>query len=652
MTLDPMDFFQHQDDARRRSGRLVALFIVAVLLIIAAIYAVVAIFIVTLDGEFDGRLLLNPSLLVGVSVVVIAVVASGSLFKVAQLSGGGESVATSLGGRPLGSDTTDPDERKLMNVVEEMAIASGVPVPPVFILDNESGINAFAAGYSPNRAVIGVTRGCMERLSRAELQGVIAHEFSHILNGDMRLNIRLIGVLHGILIIGLIGYHIMRVAAHSGRHRSSRNRGNPLPLIALGAAIMAIGFIGTFFGRLIKAGVSRQREYLADAAAVQFTREPDGLAGALRKVGGATAGSRVVHPAAEQLSHMFFAQGLHLASLFATHPPLPDRVRRIDPSWDGRFLEVAAPPRVAPAAGTSMAERIRAARERSGGGRGGAGDVLPPPAATAIGQVGRPSLEHLVLAAAILESISDPLRVAAHDPQQCRAVIYALLVDREPALRRQQLERLRDAAGEPMHDLTLQLLPQVDALDRSVRLPLIDLAVPALRRMSPTRYAQFRRHVADLVQADERVDLFEWTLHRVLQRHLAPQFEEMPPPRVRHSSLREVLDEVTTVVSALAHAGQGDAAIIQHSFDEAKNRLGLPDLRLKPVDRVSLREVDAALDTLAEASPGVKKRLIEAAAVCIMTDTQVSAREGELLRAICDSLDCPMPPLLPDQPLA
>ena len=217
-----------------------------------------------------------------------------------------------------------------------MAIASGTPTPPVYMMQEEPGINAFAAGFTPSDAVVGVTRGCVGQLSRDELQGVIGHEFSHILNGDMRLNIRLMGVLFGILVVGLIGSILLRSSLYGSALQSRSSRGNSTQvLLIIGGVLMLVGFIGTLVGNLIKASVSRQREFLADASAVQFTRNPSGIAGALKKIGGFEAGSEMMNPHAPESSHMFFGRAVSSGfnSLFATHPPLEERIARLDSSW-------------------------------------------------------------------------------------------------------------------------------------------------------------------------------------------------------------------------------------------------------------------------------------------------------------------------------
>ena len=357
-----MDFFERQDQARRSTRRLIVYFIMAVILIILSIYiAAIAIFLgfnLNADSELPFEWW-NSELFLWITGATVSVVVIGSLYKIFALSQGGVVVARSLGGRLIESNTPNPQERRLLNVVEEMAIASGTPVPSVFLLEKEKSINAFAAGFTPTDAVIGVTQGTLQILSRHELQGVIAHEFSHILNGDMRLNIRLIGVLNGILVIAMIGYAILRGTSRS----SSSKKGGGGAVLAFGAALFIIGYVGVFFGKLIKSAVSRQREFLADASAVQFTRNPDGLAGALKKIGGLVHGSRIKSSKAEEASHLFFSDGMHgkaspflsmrnhkppvqtrsAFSFMATHPPLETRIKRIDPSFRGRFPAVHVP---------------------------------------------------------------------------------------------------------------------------------------------------------------------------------------------------------------------------------------------------------------------------------------------------------------------
>jgi len=630
------DFFENQERARRNTVRLVVLFTLAVGAIVGMLYAV-AVLVLGYQGH-DPRTGVviwsqpwwDPELLGQVAVAAGLIVGGGSLYKIAQLRGGGRVVAEHLGGRLVRGDAADALERRLLHVVEEMAIASGTATPPVYLLDQEQGINAFAAGFSPDDAVIGVTRGAVEQLSRDELQGVIAHEFSHILNGDMRLNVRLIGVVHGILIIGIIGYFLLRSSVWSGGSRRSDGRGNgAAAMVALGLALMAIGFLGTFFGNLIKASVSRQREFLADAAAVQFTRDPNGIAGALKKIGGFARGSRVDHPNAPEASHMFFSRGIvsGLNALFSTHPPLAQRIRRLDPAFDGGTAAVP----------------VSAARQGSArvAGFGGA----------AIDRIGGPGPDHLRYAAELIAGLPAAVACAAREPYGGRALLYALLVNREPSARQKQLEHLTRHADPAVSEETRRLLPQVTELAAAVRLPLVDLSIPALRQLSPPQYAVFKANVAALIAADRQIDLFEWTLQRILLRHLAPGFEKVRVPRARYASLNRVAAPCRVVLSALAQAGGRSTPEAARAF--ACGSRALADLSLEPLpsQRCGLAQLDEALSVLNELVPLEKQRLLRACAIAVSADRSVTVEEGELLRAVADALGCPMPPLLPGQTL-
>lgn len=675
-----MDFFESQDQARKSTGRLVILFSLAVLTIVVAVYLLISGLLVYAAQEKATRdlfaeqqpTLWNLELLLYVAWGTLVVVAGGSLYKILQLRAGGTVIAESLGGRRIYPDSADPMERKVLNVVEEMAIASGTPAPPVFLLDQEPGINAFAAGFEPGDAVIGVTAGTAKRLSRDELQGVIAHEFSHILNGDMRLNIRLIGILHGILIIGILGYFILRSALYSGARSSGRRRGGPpFPIIALGIGLLVIGYAGTFFGRLIQSAVSRQREFLADAAAVQFTRNPAGIAGALKKIGGFSSGSEIQSPNAPEVSHMFFGKAISsfLGGMFATHPPLPERISRIDPSWKGEFPEIetdelgvlpepaaagfagqaqarAAAPAAAPAAAAPAAAAPAAAAPATPF-FGVEGRLTSAQIDDAVDHIGKPTAAHLGYAAQILRNIPPPVIAAAREPYGARALIYTLLIDRDPGPRAVQLERLAAHADPGVFQATERLLPLVSWLSPRVRLPLVDLAVPALRSLSPAQYRAFAENVRELVKADQVLDLFEWTLQRILLHHVKPEFIKVAAPRVKYNGLDRVIPQVQLLLSTLAYAGSPDPAASRAAFDMAATHLMLPHLKILPVEETNLEGLDSALDVLNETAPRLKKQLLKACTACVTADREITASEAELLRAISDSLGVPLPPILP-----
>ena len=662
------DFFQQQDAARRRTAKLVLLFLLAVAAIVLAIYLLAAAVVAaaqphTATGGVVHRQpagLWDPRLFLWVSLGTLTVIALGSLYKIAELSAGGESVALMLGGRLVDPHTQDLAERRVLNVVEEMALASGVPVPPVYVLEGERSINAFAAGHTPGNAVIGVSRGSLNYLNRDELQGVMAHEFSHILNGDMRLNLRLIGILNGILILAILGYYLMRGAGASSGNSKDNGRGR-LALFLAGLGLLVIGYIGVIFGKLIKAAVSRQREYLADASAVQFTRYPDGIAGALKKIGGLELGSRIKDAHAEECSHMFFGDAFagSLDNLLSTHPPLADRIKRIDASFDGTFPKVKPVP-AAEVGGTmetpAAAEEIRpgADQQRTAADEfrtaaekrrraPGAKTLLLDPTGMA-GRIGLPGAAQIVFASALLEAMSGPVRDASHEPYSARAVIYALLLNREEEMRQKQLADLKSRVEELSYRETVQMAGEVDRLAEEARLPLVDVTLPALKRLSPDQYGAFRDTVEALVAADGKMDLFEYVVQAVLLNNLDLHFERTKPPAVRYSALTPLVGPLGTVLSALAYAGQESPAEAQRALDQAAGTLGKP-MTLLPGEECSLPAFDAALKELAQGSPQVKRRVLRAAAACISADGKVTVKEGELFRVIAAMLGCPMPPL-------
>jgi Zn-dependent protease with chaperone function len=663
-----VDFFTHQDRARRNTRRLVVLFVLAVAAIVAAVYLAVVVFLMTTEA---GRFVVEngigaPEVLFPVVAGTLFVIAAGSGYKTLQLSAGGPVVGRLLGGRPLAPNTTDADERRVLNVVEEMAIASGSAVPDVYLLGEEQSINAFAAGKTPADAVVGVTRGTTQLLSRDELQGVVAHEFSHILNGDMRLNLRLIGVIHGILVISMIGYFVMRTGG--GSRSSGRKKGGGGAIVLLGLALYVIGWIGVFFGRLIKAGVSRQREFLADAAAVQFTRNPLGIGGALKKIGGHGAGSRIHHRRAEEASHMFFSNALKKSflGLTATHPPLDERIRRIDPSFDGTFPAVESPPAERQ---VKAAEDGRRPEARPAGHRAMPGFPFPAAAAALAGaepgaggahrqaaevsaSVGTLDTAHLAWAAALLAELPADLRQATREPAAARALTFALLVDADPEVRVRQLEALGESAEAEAALETRRLLPRLEPLRPEARIPLLDLALPALRRLSPEQYRSYRATVRALADADGRVSLFEYALHRMLLRHLDPHFRGPRKRSVQFYSLRQLGTEVSCLLSLLARAGAraGTGADEAAAAAVAASARELAGTGVEPTllgsEACALRDLDPALERLALAAPRLREAVLRAAVAAVVADRQVTPEEGELLRAIADGLDCPVPPFL------
>jgi Zn-dependent protease with chaperone function len=628
-----VDFFERQDEARRHTKFLVVYFVLAVLSLVVVINVAVSLIL--------GFLVIGPrsELLFWITLGTLAVILIGSAYKTLQLASGGSAVAELLGGRLIDSNTSDTDERKLLNVVEEMSIASGLPVPQVYVMQDEAGINAFAAGHSTSDAAISVTRGCMKLLSRDELQGVIAHEFSHILNGDMRLNLRLMGLIFGIVCLTVIGRVLIR----------TRGRKNPLPLVGL--ALIVVGWAGVFFGRLIQSAVSRQRELLADAAAVQFTRNPAGLAGALKKIGGLAYGSRIESPHAEEASHLFFANGLG-NSFFATHPPLTERIRALDPSFDGKFPRVIEEP----ATTISSAPRISATPEvpipQAGTGR----FVAPFVAEHAIvAHIGQATTQHLAYAADLRHAIPPAIEAAARDPFAASGLVCALLLASEPSVHEKQFEVIASVTSEAMLNETAKIWPEVQVMPVQAKIPALDLALPALRRLPPEQFQQFRAAIGTLAASSAKADLFAYMLQKIVARHLDTYFLPERRPVTQFYALHPLAHDCGVLLSATAYAGQEDATELSAAFAKGADHLSQAahcEIPLLPPEECDLSNMDAALERLSQAVPQIKKNLLGACAQTVAADGVIQQGEAELLRAIADALDCPVPPFVQPEEVA
>ena len=625
-----MNFFERQAAARRNSMRLVILFALAVVAIVIAVDFVAY----AATGSVNA--------LVFTTLATLAVIGLGSMYRIASLRGGGEPVALQMGGVPVPEGTTDLNLRRLRNVVEEIAIASGVPVPKIYVLEHEAAINAFAAGYSTSDAVVAVTRGALDRLNRDELQGVIAHEFSHILNGDMRLNIRLVGVLFGILMIGLIGRKILEHGRFGGRNRGVG--------VMLGAAIVAmiVGYVGLFFGRMIKAGVSRQREALADASAVQFTRQTQGLAGALKKIGGVHEGSRLADRSnAEEVSHMLFGDGVGFSGLFATHPPLLKRIQALEPNFRGEELErlqaqwLASPP-------SGLGEDVHMGLDAASGARlPGASqqlDVTPPMVAA---QVATPAADDYKRADTIVSTIPDALRDLVAQRDAVMPLLLGLLLADDEALAALQQEEIAARMGASAAEHALRIHQQLTAdLHPMLRLPLAALAFPVLRLRPRPELGIFLDTVHAMVNADGQVSLFEYCLGRLLAVQVV---ESLDPSRYARFGRRKpgnVRNEFATLLAVVAQAGHRDTASAQRAYLAGLQRV-LPRDHLPYAPPANgVLALDAVWEPLDALDPLAKQAMVEAITAAVSHDGRVSVAEAELLRTICGVLHCPLPPML------
>jgi Zn-dependent protease with chaperone function len=686
-----VDFYSRQAAARGQTRWLVFAFIVALLAVALALDFVLFTFLAGRSHYYGLSALeyarANPGQLALSTLLVMGVLGVASLYKSMELRGGGGVVARSLGGVPVSSDTADLKRRRLLNIVEEMAIASGVPMPEVYVLEQEPGINAFAAGHTPANAAVTVTQGALDRLSRDELQGVIGHEFSHVLNGDMRLNVQLMGWVFGLFVIGLIGRMILQV--------SPNNRRNSNGLVALGFAVVVLGYIGLMAGRILQAAVSRQRERLADASGVQFTRNPQGLKGALVKIAALPEGSTLIAADAEQAAHMFFAEGL--SRVFATHPPILERIRELDPQFDPRELEAAAAqPDQAPtaaevggqggaAAGAGLgavatagalgasgglgavpgaAAAVGGFGGRSGGGLGGVGQIARAgsgaassgassqgaatsnsPSSHFATQVGQPDMAHIVHAQAVRLALPPAIRELTESPGGAQALVIALLVSNDPAVRDQQLAMLAKSANAASLAVIQRVIPLTQALDPMLRLPALQRAFPALRRSTVPQRKALAQLASELIHADARIDVFEFCLAKLLETLLNDELDATTPHGT--VTLEAAANEIALLFAVFAQIGTQDERVARESYEVGLATV-LP-MRRPPYAPIAdwARQLSAALPRLEQLHPFAKKALIEGLVKTVANDEVLMEEEAELLRTVCALLHCPLPPLLP-----
>jgi Zn-dependent protease with chaperone function len=647
-----MNFFDHQRAAKGTTLKLVFLFAVAVVALVAAIdvAAVLALTYLSSDyREIDASSML--AVVVVVTAVTLLIISGGMLFKTLSLRQGGAAVAASVGAVPVDPTTTDPQLRRFVNIVEEMSLASGVPAPRLFVMPREPGINAFAAGFTPADAAIAVTGGALAQLNRDELQGVIGHEFSHILNGDMRLNIRLIGLLSGILLIGMVG---LRTLQFGGRGSDSKGA---LPFVVFAFAIMALGYIGVFFANVIKAAVSRQREWLADASAVQFTRQTDGLEGALKKIGGIPTGSRLRNSrSAAEVSHMLFGEGVRrsFTSLFATHPRLTDRIKALNPDFNpGEIAELQQ--RYANHAPDGLAEDVAAGFAPTGTALG---RPAPAPAAYApdplvtspeqvVARAGTFTPADLKYGAALHAQLPDDIRLLASQPTTAPAAVIALLVGPPGELQSRQLDSVARRLGPTQAREAAALAGKMARLPNELRLPVVALALPQLAVHPRAEQDALVAVLNELAVADDRVTMFEYCLTRLVWSHLLDASDPSRRSKVGSGSLSGVRPVVTTLLATLAVAGGAKQDASARSLNGALQRLYGDTTKADNQRRLSWQQtLDKGWAGLDALDPKAKQALVEAMVEAVLHDGAVTASEAELLRVACGLMHVPLPALL------
>ncbi|MFJ2426186.1 M48 family metallopeptidase [Pseudomonas sp. P1.31] len=614
-----MNFFEQQRQARHQTARLILLMVMAVacLILLTSLPFVIGAF----DRRHNSDMGAAWRALAFTATWVSGIVLAGSLYKFFQLRGGGKVVAQTLGGRSVNEDVRTLEERQLMNVVEEMALASGVPVPAVYLLPDES-INAFAAGFTTEDAAIGVTQGAITLLTRDELQGVIAHEFSHIYNGDMRLNTRLVAVVHGILVLGLAGASLLAGLANTGKGEKRDGR-LVFVLACLGLILCAAGFAGSYFGNLIKAAVSRQREFLADASAVQFTRNPQGLAGALKKI--ASQGSSLSSPRAQQFSHLYFSDGSAkpLKNQLATHPDIGERIRRIDPLWDGSF--------------TNIPGSIQARTEpRTFPHLSDVFSMVPDSAMAVLYEMNADQAPISTIGV-----IPQTLKDAAHSTGGAQAIVYGLLISRSPSLSAIQLDALRDDIDTTIFDTLNQLHEPLSTLNPGLRVPLLDLAISSLKHLDKKPFAAMKQTMNRLINADNETELLEWTLLRIVERNV----EGAPAVQFKFG-LFQCAEQLLVLLNAMARAGQQNQQAALQALHFAWEGLTFEPPEELPIELEELAGLEAAIKRLRHLMPEERPALLNAMTRCVMHDGVITVAEAEIFRAVADLLDCPLPPFL------
>ena len=648
-----MNFFQQQEQARAKTRRLIFVYILAVAVIVVAldaIFLLVKYFTLSetvqpLAGLANIKALIvaDTNSLLLFSLGIIAFIGLASLYRMMSLRGGGSKVALGLGGSRVDGNHPDRKVRRLVNIVEEMAIASGLPVPQVYVLEQESGINAFAAGHQPEDAVVAVTRGALEIFKRDELQGVLGHEFSHILNGDMRMNIRLLGPLFGITLIGAMGGILLRSTAYR-RVRSSRGSsgGGVLVVLLLGASLTIIGYIGLLAGRMIKAAISRQREYLADASAVQFTRDNNGIGGALKKIAAWAHGSTLTDAGVEEVSHMLFANGLRkqFSGLFATHPPIQDRIQRIGMHFSNQELAKLAAEMQNIDVGTATQVSAEGSTTETQAGftaetvSGFADSVAP-------GFDG----ESLQAARTVIKQVPDRIRSEVESIDTVREVVLALLLSEDHEVKDRQMEVIRAAGSALDWQRIITVRQQLDSLSDELRLPILDLGFPAVRQLTWQQRMDFSTLVVKLIPLDGKVSSFEYMLSRLLLQMLEENHRPASRSGTKKIKLVRLQYHLRTLFSVVAIFGHDTEKQAIRAYNAGMNSLfdqQWPEYYL-PADWAV--HFDAALDAIDRVRPLIKEEIIKSLVVMISFDHDYRIEEYEMLRVVSALLHCPMPPV-------
>lgn len=664
--MSTMNFFEHQDRARKTTRRLYIYYFIAVLFVIVALNVCLLGILQFLSGVDSDSLKDSLSFfqttegftgaiacITGVSSLLIF---SGAGIRSSQLKSlNGGQVAESLGGRLVSSNTKDRRERRLLNIVEEMSIASGVPVPKVYILDNENSINAFASGWNTDEAAIAVTKGALDYFNRDELQGVIGHEFSHILNGDMTVDMRMVGLLFGLELIFLCGYFLFRVmlsssssSDSSSSSKDSKGGGAIILLLLIGLLIMIIGYIGKAAANIIRMAISRQKEYLADASAVQFTRNPEGIGYALIKIGQINSNNPITNPNAAACGHFFFSS-INAVNLWDSHPPLEERIARILPNYNGHIpqsilRDLRNPPGLmnddVDEQQDNLSDRLKKRFPKRP--LDVIKDRLPEQVQEQIGVFGNGVLGVSALNASAQTTFqssvhtsdnSESLDELIHEPYSVHGVIYALLMNHDPEIQNRQWEILRKNQNEHMLNLVERLIPQVESLSCADKIRVVELSVSALRQMSFEQYQMFRLNIVALTEADQKIDLFEFSLRMILTGRLDVAFG-LRKESIQYHSPNELFNEFRLTLGYIAWQGADNNQDAYNAFMAAASQIGAMNIVFLDKNELSMNAFANSLKKIQHSSMEIRKMFFQSFVACINYDGKITSKEEDLISVI------------------
>ncbi|MCG8314976.1 MAG: M48 family metallopeptidase [Pseudomonadales bacterium] len=661
-----MTFYERQHQAKRKTWLLLSYFMLAVLFIVVAVNTVIyfTLFFSDTHKVLSLRQWITSPMCWTVAAVTVIVITGGSLFRYTKIRQGGDAIAIWAGGRLVSRQTENTLEKRLLNIAEEMAIASGTHIPRVYLLEEEPGINAFVAGYSANNTILAVTQGALENLSRDELQGVIGHEYSHILNSDTRINLNLMSILAGILLIGQIGDSLLR--STSRRHTYSRRDKNSGGQLILGLALMLIGYVGLFFGRLIKAAVSRQREFLADASAVQFTRNPFGIGGALFKIGQIQYGSELNNRHAEEMSHMCFGETIKVsfANLLATHPPIDERLKAIEPSLPVRMRsrlskgQLTMADESTPFGSQHMGfNPIEAATKSESHNTTSITKGFVPDAtdtSTAEKQfkvdktqikhsIGTLGTEHVDRANQLILKIPDALILIAHNMVVAECIIYGLVLTTMNSHGKEAIALIKENTNREQSDTTVSVYQRLREQPSEIRLPLLEIAISTLEELQQNDKTRILSLTKALIALDNKFTLYEFIYVSLVAKYLSTEPHSKPLAPIK--SYRQVENAVAVLLAGIVLASDSDARTQQEVY--LRSLTGFTNKSYEQLlnNPPGVDTLSKAVDLLARLTPLLKQPLIDACVDCILHDDRITHNEANLLRAICERLDCPMPML-------